>query len=444
MHAKRYDRTVKPVVFGLWIKPQTNGFHEFVLIVLHFVAIGSFTADGGSTATDGEFQDSTSKTRFRDVKYARIWDTDWVDDHSDKNANDDTKHKINTKHNTKPNNVCSGLKNTWRTRENARSVAGLRSQSLFCCCHTHLFAHSHIGSKASRCLRSASHSNPMVITMSHAWVERSLWLSWSFSLTSLSSSSSPLSSSTSSCPSSSLRLSCVIPCALSPRRWGLLTLTSPSHGCGPKDYFLTETYVEFSLESMTEQRFPEDMDDDDARNRSDALWRIPKTSRSLRTRGLSSGLESSSVSQDWTGQPVVEPATKVTIERGQRVRRRSRTDFDSCGPAKDSISSLTVRRRSENTNSKLIMTEEVYRNWVKRSSRSKKNFSVLKQRRTPSARSTTSSWTVIEAKLGSSWKHMRTVLKEMEELKKFESSTFDTTARTRLVEDQNTFLELTG
>ena len=49
------------------------------------------------------------KTRFRDVKYGRIGDTEWVDDHSDKNTIDDTKHKINTKHNTKPNNVCSDL-----------------------------------------------------------------------------------------------------------------------------------------------------------------------------------------------------------------------------------------------------------------------------------------------------------------------------------------------
>ena len=32
----------------------------------------------------------------------------------------------------------------------------------------------------------------------------------------------------------------------------------------------------------------------------------------------------------------------------------------------------------------------------------------------------------------------------MEELKKFQSSTFDTIARRRLVEDQNTILELSG
>ena len=41
-------------------------------------------------------------------------------------------------------------------------------------------------------------------------------------------------------------------------------------------------------------------------------------------------------------------------------------------------------------------------------------------------------------------KLMRKVLSEMEELKKFQSSTFDTIARRRLVEDQDTILELTG
>ena len=28
---KLQDRTEKPVVFALWIKPQTKGFHEFIL-----------------------------------------------------------------------------------------------------------------------------------------------------------------------------------------------------------------------------------------------------------------------------------------------------------------------------------------------------------------------------------------------------------------------------
>ena len=47
-----------------------------------------------------------------------------------------------------------------------------------------------------------------------------------------------------------------VPCATSPRRWGLLTNASPHTGYEPKVYFFTETYVEFNHESMTEQRIP--------------------------------------------------------------------------------------------------------------------------------------------------------------------------------------------
>ena len=67
MHAKRYDRTVKPVVFRLWIKPQTNDFHEFVFMFLYFVAIGSFTADGGLLQLTGVIKTTPQKTRFRSV-----------------------------------------------------------------------------------------------------------------------------------------------------------------------------------------------------------------------------------------------------------------------------------------------------------------------------------------------------------------------------------------
>ena len=47
---------------------------------------------------------------------------------------------------------------------------------------------------------------------------------------------------------------------------------------------------------------------------------------------------------------------------------------------KGSKSSLTVKRRFKSTNSRLIMTEEVYKSWMKRSSRRKKNFILLKQK----------------------------------------------------------------
>ena len=32
MHTKVNDGTVQPVVFDLWVKPQTNGLHEFTLL----------------------------------------------------------------------------------------------------------------------------------------------------------------------------------------------------------------------------------------------------------------------------------------------------------------------------------------------------------------------------------------------------------------------------
>ena len=64
MHAKQHDRTVKPVVFGLWIVHQTNDFHEFVFIVLYFVAIGSFTADGGLLQPTVCVKTTPQKTAF--------------------------------------------------------------------------------------------------------------------------------------------------------------------------------------------------------------------------------------------------------------------------------------------------------------------------------------------------------------------------------------------
>ena len=99
----------------------------------------------------GGMKTTPQKTRFRDVKYARIWDTDWVDDdktQSDYNiqkkrylhlvlrlrgemqltnetillngeasdTNDNVKTKIqsniNTEHNMKPNNDLKHLGNT--------------------------------------------------------------------------------------------------------------------------------------------------------------------------------------------------------------------------------------------------------------------------------------------------------------------------------------------
>ena len=116
-------------------------------------------------------------------------------------------------------------------------------------------------------------------------------------------------------------------------------------GYEPKDYFLTETYVEFNHESMTEQgfteqRLPEDVDYDDAAigemlfnayreqvHHSDCddttleemlhnAHRV--TCLSLQREGLSVGQSSSSVS-DRSGQPVVEIVAKSHDRSGQPV-----------------------------------------------------------------------------------------------------------------------------
>ena len=99
-----------------------------------------------------------------------------------------------------------------------------------------------------------------------------------------------------------------------------MTRTSPPTGYEPKDYFLTETYVEFNQESVTEQRFPEqrfpeDVDYDDA-----AIGEMPLNAFRVQVdhserEGLSFGLSSPSMSQCRTGQPVVETGHKIQIQK---------------------------------------------------------------------------------------------------------------------------------
>ena len=62
--AKRHDKTVRPVVCRLWIKPQTCDFHDFFS---YFVADGSLTADCGLLEPTGVCKDNTSQDHFRSV-----------------------------------------------------------------------------------------------------------------------------------------------------------------------------------------------------------------------------------------------------------------------------------------------------------------------------------------------------------------------------------------
>ena len=211
----------------------------------------------------------------------------------------------------------------------------------------------------------------------------------------------------------------------------------------PNDYSLTETYVEFNQESVTEQRFPEDLDCDHAVICQTLFNAYRRRVDHPAGEGLSSGLSSSSMSHDRTGNPL----STVTKVKNQVTKFRDKTlktnRFGLSWTDKGSKSSLTVKRRLADTNSRLIMTEEVYKNYLKRSSRSKTNFIVLKQKNAVDK--------IINFFMNSYWiktgifreAHEKS-LNEMEELKKLQSSTFDTIARWRLVEDQDTILELIG
>ena len=86
-------------------------------------------------------------------------------------------------------------------------------------------------------------------------------------------------------------------------------------GCEPKDYFLTETYIEFNQESMTEQRFPEqryleDVDYDDAAIGEMLFNAYQEQVYHSQREGLSVGQSSSSMS-DRTVQPVVETGQEL-------------------------------------------------------------------------------------------------------------------------------------
>ena len=121
---------------------------------------------------------------------------------------------------------------------------------------------------------------------------------------------------------------------------------------------------------IPEQRFLEDVDCDDAAigEMLSKAYR-EQVCHSLRE-GLSVGQSSWSMSER-TGQPVVETGQELNLERAQ-----IRTLF---GPTEEQILA-DCQAEIEDTNSRLIMTEEVYNNQVKRSSRSKKNLIAFKQK----------------------------------------------------------------
>ena len=202
-------------------------------------------------------------------------------------------------------------------------------------------------------------------------------MKWALLLTSLISSPSSsfshsLSTSSSSCyPSTSPRLRSNITLCYFAEEMGSTEESFSNTGYEPKDYLVTETYVESLTESMTEQRFPEqrfleDVDYDDAAI-GEMLFSAPREQVYHSQReGLSVGQSSSSVS-DRSGQPVVESGKKPLIDRGNQLWKEvknSTLNTHRLGlfcTDRGSKSSPTVTLWSGETNSRVIMTEEVYK-----------------------------------------------------------------------------------
>ena len=157
--------------------------------------------------------------------------------------------------------------------------------------------------------------------------------------------------------------------------------------------------------------------------------------------GLSSGVSSSSMSQDRTGQPVVN-SDKCHARTGQPVvegheqirtlldRQREQILADCQAEIRKHEFQADYDRRSIQKVNETIESqqEELHRAQAEERRRQDQlllHEQLLKQ-----------NWDLREAHVNS--------LKEMEELKKFQGSTFDTIARRKLVEDRDTILELTG
>ena len=117
-----------------------------------------------------------------------------------------------------------------------------------------------------------------------------------------------------------------------------------STGHEPDDYFLTGTYVEFNQESVTEQRFTQDLDFDDITIGQTLFNAYRRRVDHSEEEGLSSGLSSSSMSHDRT----VKPLSTVTKVTNQVTKFRDKTlKTNRLGLSwtdKGSKSKLTVKR----------------------------------------------------------------------------------------------------
>ena len=122
---------------------------------------------------------------------------------------------------------------------------------------------------------------------------------------------------TSSLISSSLLSSCssFCPTTSSSRMWWKHPLCDSAEELAPL------AYVEYTQESLSEQRFPEDFDYDDITIGQTLLNACGRRADHSEEEGLSSCLSSSSMSHDRTGKHVV--CRDISHEQGQEIQRQN-------------------------------------------------------------------------------------------------------------------------
>ena len=217
-------------------------------------------------------------------------------------------------------------------------------------------------------------------------------------------------------------------------------------GYEPKSYDLMETCVESFTESLThpqfpEQRFLEDYDYDDA-----ALEEMLHNSHRehvyhSQREGLSVGQSSSSVSErterpgvEWTGRPVVASGQELNVgnaQIGALLDQQKEQILAKCqAEIKKHEFQADYDRRSVWKLSEIIESQQEELHCAQAEELQRRDQQLLLAQ-------------LLQQNAELREAHHKS-LNEMEELKKFQSSTFDTIARRRLVEDQDTILELTG
>ena len=222
---------------------------------------------------------------------------------------------------------------------------------------------------------------------------------------------------------------------------GTLAENNSSTSYEPNDHFITEAYVEYTQESLGEQRFPDDFDNDDFTIGQTPLHACRRRADHSEEEGLSSCL-SSSVSHDRTGKPVVYRLVSSAQEtqRHKSENEQIRTLLDrqreqilaDCQAEirKHEFQADYDRRSIQKLNETIESQKEEICRTHQGDERLRQDQQLLHEQLLKQ------NWDLREAQNKS--------LNEMEELKRFQGSTFDTTARRNLVEDRDTILELTG